>query len=366
MQIAQKVSKAGEKGQGRGKGGSGERQVAKKISLRLPEAASIEASKDVKAPNYMSKLAFVSVLDARDLSLLKVESNLDPHQNVKGLKFKERQIQVHKLANEYLRVFAAAGEKGRRLALHKAVTKEKALHDYSVKNGLIVDIHRGKLAAQMKKVQEMMSRSEALECSDEEMEVDDNETIARRNMLNGLKRASENDSCVDSSKSDWTCKKCYARVFAHRRECFKCQAPRVPLFAKKHSFLPAAVGGAAPTGGTDEQDKSALLPKAKVAAEEEVKAEEDGKMQSSVAEEQGDEVGAEEEVLVEEEEWGKGGEDGGEGHGKTGGFGKAAGSAVLARGTIVSMLYDDGCWYIVFESVWSKESVICVTIGQSN
>jgi len=340
--------------------------MAKKISLRLPEAASIEASKDVKAPNYMSKLAFVSVLDARDLSLLKVESNLDPHQNVKGLKLKERQIQVHKLANEYLRVFAAAGEKGRRLALQKAVTKEKTLHDYSVKNGLIVDIHRGKVAAQMKKLQEMTLRSEALECSDEEMEVDDNETIARRNMLNGLKRASEN-SCVDSSKSDWTCKKCYARVFANRRDCFKCQAPRVPLFAKKHSFLPAAVGGAASPGGTDEQDKSAFLPKANVAGEEGVKTEEDGKMQSTVAEEQGDEVGAEEEVLVEEEKWGKGGEDSGEGHGKAGGFGQAAGSdAVLARGTIVSMLYDDGCWYIVFESVRSKESVMCVTIGQSN
>ena len=57
-------------------------------------------------------------------------------------------------------------------------------------------------------------------------------------MLKHLTKPPETPENVDWT-ADWTCKKCKASVFAKKRECYKCHAPRVPLSALKRRFAPA-------------------------------------------------------------------------------------------------------------------------------
>jgi hypothetical protein len=177
-------------------------------------------------PKYAEKLEFLNVLDR------KLWPSVQPvlvGPQVQKLFLEERNKRLHLLANEYLRVYHLAGEKGRKLAFKKAAEKEKAVHDECAKRGETVDLYRGKMSSRMKTAKDTAPRNQALAYSDDEeaIEVDDAETIARKTMLNALKKQTDSAQPIDWT-SDWQCRKCKANVWARNSECFKCGAPRVP------------------------------------------------------------------------------------------------------------------------------------------
>jgi hypothetical protein len=157
--------------------------------------------------------------------------------SVKNLTRDERVKRVHRLANEYMRVFAHAppGEKakGQKIAVKKAVEKELNLYKTIAARAETVDHWRGGISKLMASAKQQKDRSKAVEFSDdeEEIEVDDVESIARKSMLRALQKSQVTEETVDWS-SDWTCRKCSVHVFARNRECFRCGSPRVEACSK--------------------------------------------------------------------------------------------------------------------------------------
>ena len=185
-------------------------------------------------PKYAEKLEFLNVLDR------KLWPSVQPvlvGPQVQKLLLEERIRRLHILANEYLRVYHLAGEKGRKLAFKKAAEKEKAVHDECAKRGETVDLYRGKMSKKMKTAKDTAPRNQALAYSDDEeaIEVDDAETIARKTMLNALKKQTDSAQPIDWT-SDWQCRKCKVNVWARNFECFKCGAPRVPTTLSLSAF----------------------------------------------------------------------------------------------------------------------------------
>jgi len=212
-------------------GGGGAASRAVQSSGKVVGAAGGECKegKAKELPKYMLKLNFLK--DLRRTVWPRVEPVLNGAR-VKGLEKMEREKRLHMLVNEYLRVYCNAGEKGQEVAIRKAVQKEKKIYTTCAKRGDKPEDYQAKFSNLMKTAKETKPRTEATEFSDDEedVKVEDVEAIARKNILEHLTKVStlSQQDNVDWT-ADWTCRKCKALVWAKHRDCYKCQAPRLPL-----------------------------------------------------------------------------------------------------------------------------------------
>ncbi len=108
----------------------GKAQVGGKAGENVSEAKK-------KLPKYILKLSFLKALGR---SMWPKVPSVLVGPRVVGLEKKLREKLLHQLTDEYLRVFDAAGEEGRKVAIRKAVEKEKELYVKCANRGDKADV----------------------------------------------------------------------------------------------------------------------------------------------------------------------------------------------------------------------------------